>query len=188
MPRLFTGIEIPDDVVWHLSMLRGGLQGAQWITPENYHLTLRFLGDVCERQAAQFADALTTLHFESFDLELSGVGSFGGNKPRAIWAALKPCSALDLLQKVHERIARAIGAEPETRAFTPHITLARLRSTSTIDVADYLARHGAFFCQPFKVKRFVLFSARPHYGGGPYVIEEGYDAIDTLYDDDEAAA
>ena len=46
MPRLFTGLEIPDDIRESLSMLRGGLPGARWIDPENYHLTLRFIGDV----------------------------------------------------------------------------------------------------------------------------------------------
>ena len=46
MPRLFTGLEIPSDVGLSLSMLRGGLPGARWIDPENYHVTLRFIGDV----------------------------------------------------------------------------------------------------------------------------------------------
>ena len=46
MPRLFTGIEIPEDVAFRLSLKRGGLPGARWIDPENYHITLRFIGDV----------------------------------------------------------------------------------------------------------------------------------------------
>ena len=46
MPRLFTGVEIPPEVAQALSTLRGGLPGARWIDPENYHVTLRFIGDV----------------------------------------------------------------------------------------------------------------------------------------------
>ena len=46
MPRLFTGLEIPDDVGRELSGYRGGLPGARWIDPQNYHITLRFIGDV----------------------------------------------------------------------------------------------------------------------------------------------
>ncbi|MGH6741588.1 MAG: 2'-5' RNA ligase family protein, partial [Bradyrhizobium sp.] len=46
MPRLFTGVEIPSDIGQALSSLRGGLPGARWIDSENYHLTLRFIGDV----------------------------------------------------------------------------------------------------------------------------------------------
>ena len=46
MPRLFTALEIPAALGESLSLLRGGLPGARWIDPENYHLTLRFIGDV----------------------------------------------------------------------------------------------------------------------------------------------
>ncbi|HWZ10595.1 MAG TPA: 2'-5' RNA ligase family protein, partial [Xanthobacteraceae bacterium] len=46
MPRLFTGLEIPPQVAQSLAMMRGGLPGARWIDPENYHLTLRFIGDI----------------------------------------------------------------------------------------------------------------------------------------------
>ena len=46
MPRLFTALEIPRDAALSLSLLRGGLPGARWIDVENYHLTLRFIGDV----------------------------------------------------------------------------------------------------------------------------------------------
>ena len=46
MPRLFTGLEIPAEIGQTLSNLRGGLPGARWIDPENYHVTLRFIGDI----------------------------------------------------------------------------------------------------------------------------------------------
>ena len=46
MPRLFTALEIPPEIGQSLAMLRGGLPGARWVEPENYHLTLRFIGDV----------------------------------------------------------------------------------------------------------------------------------------------
>ena len=48
MPRLFTGLEIPAEIGRHLSSFRGGLPGARWIDPENYHLTRRFIGDIDE--------------------------------------------------------------------------------------------------------------------------------------------
>ena len=46
MPRLFTALEIPRNAAMSLSLLRGGLPGARWIDVENYHITLRFIGDV----------------------------------------------------------------------------------------------------------------------------------------------
>jgi 2'-5' RNA ligase len=188
MPRLFTGIELPDDVVRRLSILRAGLNGASWIDPENYHITMRFAGDITDSEADQFADALAGIHFDSFDIELSGLGSFGGNKPRSLWAAVKPSPQLDVLQKAHERAARLAGLPPETRNFVPHVTLARLRNVSPYAAAEYLARHGGFFVAPFTVSRFVLFSSRPNQGGGPYLVEEDYPSWDMAFADEEAAA
>jgi len=189
MPRLFTGIELPEDIVRRLSMLRAGLNGAIWIDPDNYHITMRFVGDITDAQASHFADALADIRFDSFDLELSGLGSFGGNKPRSLWAAVKQSPALQLLQKAHERAARFAGLPPETRNFVPHITLARLRNVSPYAAAEYLAGHGGFFAPPFSVGRFVLFSSRPNQGGGPYLVEEGYPSWDMAFvEDDEAAA
>src|SRR5271166_5704073 len=174
MPRLFTGIELPDEIVWRLSMLRAGLNGAHWIDPDNYHITIRFCGDISDLEANYFAHGLSDVRFDSFEIEISGLGSFGGNKPRAIWAAVKPSRDLELLQKAHERAARSAGLPPETRNFVPHVTLARLRNVSPFAAADYLARHGGFFSAPFAIGRFVLFSSRPNQGGGPYLLEEAY--------------
>jgi RNA 2',3'-cyclic 3'-phosphodiesterase len=189
MPRLFTGIELPEDVVWRLSMLRAGLSGAHWIDPGNYHMTIRFAGDILDAEANHFAHALADLNFDSFEIQLSGLGTFGGNKPRAIWAAVKPSPELTVLQKAHGRAARIAGLPPETRNFLPHVTLARLRNVSPFAVAEYLARHGGFFSAPFTVSRFVLFSSRPNQGGGPYLVEEGYPSRDMAHgEDDEAAA
>lgn len=189
MPRLFTGIEIPQEAVFRLAMMRAGLSGASWIDPENYHITLRFGGDMPDAQANAFADALDDVHFDSFDLELSGLGSFGSNKPRAIWAGIKPSRALETLQRAHERAARRAGLPSEPRNFVPHVTLARLRNTRPHAVAEYLSRHGGFFSTPFTVTRFVLLSSRPNVGGGPYVVEEGYCARNAFYDyEDEVAA
>ena len=57
MPRLFTGLEIPREVGTTLSLFRGGLPGARWIDPENYHITLRFIGDIDDRLANDIAAA-----------------------------------------------------------------------------------------------------------------------------------
>jgi len=185
MPRLFTGIELPEDAVSRLSGLRSGLSGASWIDVENYHITMRFVGDIADAQANDFADALADIRFESFDIELSGLGSFGGNKPRSLWAGVKPSAALETLQRAHERAARIAGLPPEPRNFTPHVTLARLRNVSPFTAADYLARHGGFSFGPFTVSRFVLFSSRPNHGGGPYLVEEAYTAWDAAFAEDE---
>jgi 2'-5' RNA ligase len=78
------------------------------------------------------------------------------------------------LQAEIERICQRIGLPADPRKFVPHVTLARLRSTSATDVASYLSARGNFETLPFKVGRFVLMSSRDSVGGGPYVIEEAW--------------
>ena len=174
MPRLFTGLEIPAAWVDDLSMLRGGLPGARWIDPENYHLTLRFIGDVDDVVAREVMLVLGRVRRGGFELRLDGVSSFGGRKPRAVVATLASSPAVMELQAEHERLMQRIGIEPEGRKFTPHVTLARLRDSSSHDVAEYLSARGGFRSAPFQVSNFVLFSSRASVGGGPYVVEAAY--------------
>ena len=172
MPRLFTAIEIPDQVAFSLSLLRGGLPGARWIDMENYHVTLRFLGDVDHRTADEFAQALSRTRRRRFELRLCGLDAFGGNKPHSVHVRAEKTPQLVELQTEHERIARRLGLKAETRKFTPHVTLARLRGSKGIDVANYLSLRGSFALPPFTVDRIVLFSSRSSIGGGPYVVED----------------
>jgi 2'-5' RNA ligase len=177
MPRLFTGVEIPSNIGQALSSLRGGLPGARWIDPENYHLTLRFIGDVDDAVADEVESLLGRVKRGAFDLHLDGLASFGGRKPRAVVANIAPAQALLDVQAEQERLMQRIGLEPEGRKYTPHVTLARLRESSSRDVAEYLAAHGFFRTPPFKVSRFVLFSSRASSGGGPYIVEASYPLV-----------
>jgi 2'-5' RNA ligase len=174
MPRLFTGVEIPPDIGTALSSLRGGLPGARWIDPENYHLTLRFIGDVDEVTAHEVASLLGRVQRGAFELRMEGLTSFGGRKPRAVVATVAPEQTLLDVQAEHERLMQRIGLEPEGRKYTPHVTLARLRDSSSNQVAEYLATRGYFRTSSFRVSRFVLFSSRNSVGGGPYVVEAAY--------------
>ena len=174
MPRLFTGLEIPAALGEQLSLLRGGLPGARWIDPENYHLTLRFIGDVDDDIAHEVASMLGRVKRGPFDLHMDGLTSFGGRKPRAVVASVAPAQALIDMQAEHERLMQRVGLAPEGRKYTPHVTLARLRESSSRQVADYLSLRAPFRSRAFAVSRFVLFSSRASVGGGPYVIEAAY--------------
>ncbi len=174
MPRLFTGLEIPPDIGQALSSLRGGLPGARWIDPENYHVTLRFIGDIHGVAANEIAATLTRVNRKPFEVALQGLSSFGSKKPRAVVASVVPSRPLMELQAELERLMQRCGLDPEGRKFTPHVTLARLRDASVHDVADYLSLRGYFPTRSFTASRFVLFSSRASVGGGPYVVEDAY--------------
>ncbi|CDX22641.1 ABC transporter (Permease) [Mesorhizobium plurifarium] len=177
MPRLFTALEIPRDAALSLSLLRGGLPGARWIDVENYHLTLRFIGDVEGHVADEIANALDRVDRPAFQITLSGVGAFGGKKPHAVWAGVSPSPDLTALQGEIDRICQRLGLPADPRKFSPHVTLARLRNASPLDVAQYLSARGNFAALPFRVGRFVLMSSRDSVGGGPYIVEEAWPLV-----------
>ena len=172
MPRLFTALEIPRNAAMSLSLLRGGLPGARWIDVENYHITLRFIGDIDGRTADEVVDRLDRIDRPEFQLSLNGMGSFGSKKPHSIWAGVSPSPEMNALQAEVERICQRIGLPPDPRKFMPHVTLARLRSSRLDDVVQYLSGRGNFRTSAFTVGRFVLMSSKESVGGGPYIVEE----------------
>ncbi|KPL53739.1 RNA 2',3'-cyclic phosphodiesterase [Prosthecomicrobium hirschii] len=174
MPRLFTGLEIPADLALTLTELRGGLPGATWIDPENYHVTLRFIGDVDERIADEIADALARVRRPAFDVRIRGIDYFGGRQPHSVFAKVEPTPALMELQAEHERIMQRLGLDPEGRKYHPHITIARVKGAQARDVAHWLDVRGGFPGGRFRAERAVLFSSRASKGGGPYIVEDEY--------------
>lgn len=172
MPRLFTALEIPRNAALSLSLLRGGLPGARWVDVENYHITLRFIGDVDWRTANEVIDGLDRIERPEFQLQLTGTGAFGSKKPHSVWAGVSNSPEMFALQSEIERICQRLGLAPDARKFTPHVTLARLRSSRVEDVVEYLSGRGNFITAPFTASRFVLMSSRDSVGGGPYLTEE----------------
>ena len=173
MPRLFTGLEIPGEFVLRLSMLRGGVSGAKWIEPADYHLTLSFVGNIDERTASDLAEELAQIECGDFSVRLTELAAFGGNKPRSIVVMAHLSRALGALQAANDRALRRVGVEPEKRKFTPHVTLAQLKGVSDQSVAAFLSERPIEPLE-FQVDHFVLYSARTSLGGGPYIVEAEY--------------
>jgi RNA 2',3'-cyclic 3'-phosphodiesterase len=173
MPRLFTGLAVPPAVAEALRAYQGGLPGARWIEPGDFHVTLRFIGDVDPHTADDVVEALSEMRARpALTVTLDGLGLFGGDRPRALFASVAADPDLMDLQAEQERLVRRAGAEPERRKFTPHVTLARLRRDATPEAAAmYLSQAPVFAPLPFAVDRVTLFSARDSTGGGPYVAE-----------------
>jgi len=172
MPRLFTGIELPEAISDHLSDVERPLAGARWIDAADMHITLRFAGDIDNRTADEFHAELSAIDEPAFEVVLKGFGTFGGQQPRALWAGVEENPWLKALARANDRAARNAGLPLEKRGFKPHVTLARLKGTRPEQVAQLLGQLGAFRSEPFQVARFALFSARPKVGGGPYVVED----------------
>lgn len=167
MIRLFVAIALDAGPRDRLAALQSGLAGARWVAPENLHLTLRFIGHVPRAEAEDLALALEGVSAPGFQLLISGLGRFGNAKrTRAVWAGIEePSGALrHLHDKVESALVRA-GMAPDRHRFSPHITLARLKSGA--QAGPYLAVHDGFQPIAQEVRAFTLF--RSHLGGqGPH--------------------
>ncbi|EDP61030.1 2'-5' RNA ligase [alpha proteobacterium BAL199] len=168
--RLFVAIAMPEAVADPLCDLQGGLDGARWVDPDDFHLTLRFIGDVDRGTADDLVATLSSLHAPAFDLRLSGLGHFGsGHRLRALWAGVEPQPALTLLHGRVESAARRAGLPPEGRRFVPHVTLARMSGPISDDSASHwIGSRSPFVAGPFPVREVVLFESflgreGPHY-------------------------
>ena len=146
MPRLFAGLEFRPRSARAFPICVAAFP-SPWIDPENYHVTLRFIGDIDGMSANEIALMLFRINRKPFEVKVQGLQSFGGRKPRAVVASVEPSRPLIELQAELERLMQRLGLDPEGRKFTPHVTLARLHDASSQDVADYLSVRG-YFSEP----------------------------------------
>lgn len=159
--RLFVALDLPSSLRTRLSWMSGGLQGARWVPPENYHVTLRFIGEVPAWRAEEIDLALAGLRATGFELQLSGVGTFEkGGKVMALWAGVDRNPALEHLQSKVETALQRAGLDSERRRFNPHITLARVESVPSHKVAEWVQGRNLFRSETVPVDHFTLFRSR----------------------------
>jgi 2'-5' RNA ligase len=180
MSRLFVALSIPDDVAQSLARLQTGVPGARWQTREQLHLTLRFIGEADGRLAGSVHDALSTIAAPGFELALHGVGEFGGKRPAALWAGVRPNEPLMHLQRKIETALQRVGFPADRPRYLPHVTLARLRGTQPGHVMDYLTDHALYSSRPFTEAAFILYSSLLTTGGSIYRAEHAYRLKETL--------
>ena len=159
--RLFVALDLPWSVREQLAALSGsGIPGARWVPPENYHMTLRVIGEAPAYVARDIDDALLGLKARGFALSLCGVGTFGkGGASSALWVGVERNPALEHLRNKIETALQRLGLEPERRRFQPHVTLARLDNPAEMKVAAFVQAHNLFRTEPIPVEHFTLFSS-----------------------------
>ncbi len=175
MIRLFVAIELPDELRERLAIMQSGLPGAHWIDPDNFHVTLRFIGEVADHRLEEIDELLAGIAPAPFDLALAGVGSFArGREPTSLWIGVDRNEPLMALQsRLHKALTRADFPSDEKR-YTPHVTLARLHRTPERDLAMFIAAHNLFRAAPFRVDQFTLFSSQLSSAGSIYSAEAEY--------------
>ncbi len=169
MVCLFVGLALPKEVRDRLAALQSGVPGARWTAPENFHLSLYFIGEVEKGQAEDIHHALSGICAPEFPLIISGVGTFGNaKKVRTLWAGVRHSQVLWRIQKkVKSSVARAGGAS-KGRKFSPHVTLAYLKEPHPYRLEDFLRNHEPFLAAPFPVRNFFLYRSHPGRSGAHY--------------------
>jgi len=160
MIRLFVGLSLPEDVRNRLHTLACGLPGARWVDPVFHHVTVRFIGMVPEDVAEDIHTALLAVRGDGFTLEVAGLGTFGhGRRLHSLWAGVLPDPSLLALRDKVERAVTKAGLAPDSRRYTPHVTLARLKEAPPVRVQNFIAGNTLFHAGPFAVDRFILYSS-----------------------------
>ncbi|MFT6557816.1 RNA 2',3'-cyclic phosphodiesterase [Sneathiella sp.] len=178
--RLFVALSLPEDVKRRIETLRGGIPDARWISSENAHLTLSFIGEIPEAEILDIGMALSRISHAAFDVTIENVGVFGNSRrPRILWAGIKSSPDLmSLQQKVVKNLALA-GFKLEDRRFKPHITLARIHMSPYEKVRQYLSDNALFRIPPVQVDHFTLFSSHLAHTGAIYTEEMYFDLINA---------
>ncbi|MBN9511279.1 MAG: RNA 2',3'-cyclic phosphodiesterase [Alphaproteobacteria bacterium] len=173
--RLFVGLDLPWALRERLAGLAGGIPGARWVPSENYHITLRFIGEVAAHQAEEIDHTLAALRARGFPLTLAGIGVFSkAGRQTTLWAGVERQPQLELLQSKVETALQRAGLEPERRRFAPHVTLARLDNAAEAKLGGFVQAHNLFRAEPVPVEHFTLFSSKLGKEASVYTAEVEY--------------
>ena len=161
MPRFFIAIDFTPEFKHELGQLRVTIPGAKWVPEEQLHLTLAFLGEIDTALIPCVTQLLATIRAPSFILRYVGTGCFPDRRsPHVLWAGLEPQPLLyDLVDKIRTSVA-VCGIPLETRTFAPHVTLARLKSSSPRESNAFLSQPHTTSFPPVEVHEFILFESR----------------------------
>ena len=168
MHRLFVAIRPPEPIRDLLIDAMDDCPDFRWQDEAQLHLTLRFIGEVDRPLANDIADALSQIRGEPLTLRIKDVGHFERRNSDALWAGVEPKASIAALAARIERACVGVGAEPEHRAFHPHVTLARWKGRRSHEVQRFLERTRGLASEPFVADAFNLFESHLSRHGAHY--------------------
>lgn len=177
--RAFVAITPPETVRDALLRVQETVPIGRPVPEENLHLTLAFLDDQPEPLLRDLHEELADIPAGIFDLDLAGLGAFGGAAPRILFAQVESSDALDRLQRAVVAAARRVGLHLPRERFRPHITLVRfpgrLSSLAQRQFRGFLDTHATDALPGFTVQDFTLFHSTLRRGGARHEELASYD-------------
>lgn len=178
--RLFIALTLPAAVRDALAAEAQPLPGVHWTTPEQLHMTLRFIGDVAADQIDPMIARLAGVQVAPFILPVEGLGTFPPNRPpRVLWIGAG--SGHPRLFQLRQRIDDALlagGLQLDVRTFQPHITLARCTENAAPAIAHWLHTHRDFLAPPFRVEAFDLYTSELRPTGAVHTLRHRFPLMD----------
>jgi len=174
--RVFLALDVPMAIRSQLVLQQFLMPVKRKQPPENFHITMVFLGETDRLRLEDLDAALMRLELDPFVLHLEGLGLFGGAKAHNLHARVAPNPDLSALYEKLLRLARASGFAPESRRFAPHVTLAYLKPGTfhQPELEAAVARDAGFCSDPFEVSELLLYRAHLRSDGAQYDVLERY--------------
>ncbi|PSQ87139.1 MAG: RNA 2',3'-cyclic phosphodiesterase [Bacteroidetes bacterium QS_3_64_15] len=162
--RLFTAIDIPDSLRNDLAALQGADASAvRWSDPEQFHVTLRFIGDVSEepsRRLSGYEELLGEVDVAPVRCRPYGLDVLPSRRsPRVLMLGLERTDSMMALYNAVSDALEAEGLAPEDRTYRPHVTIARLDDADRDAVHDFLCAHSNQSFPTFEAEQFVLYES-----------------------------
>lgn len=165
--RLFTAIDLPDDLLLRLERLISALRSEafiKWSPIDNVHITTKFVGEWPENRLDEVHQALSTMPARlPFEIEVKGFGWFPAQGlPRVLWSGVHSVDLLPALASDTEKALARLGIKPENKPYKPHITLARIQHVVPLSkLRDKLDSMLPAVVGTFEASRFYLYESKP---------------------------
>lgn len=156
--RLFAGLGVSSKLTQQFQNLpRTGLEDQRWVHPDDLHITLRFIGEAEETKLSEIQDVLEGVRVKHFSIVARGLDAFVKKNQAALYSPIESHRKITHLSaEITERMNR-LGFEFPERAFAPHITLARLKTSPGLD--KYIVRNKSAIHAEWTADKFYLFKS-----------------------------
>ena len=173
--RAFLAIALKQEIKNRLadlqSELRAKVDNVRWSNPENLHLTLHFFGDTSQENLEKIKASMLSVkrNLRPFKVSIRGLGGFPGlQRSRVVWLGLEPQAKLIRLHREIQYALQEVGLSPDTRLYSPHLTIGRARRAS-VDLSKVAVTLNDTTLGDLEINQITLYESRLKTGGAEHI-------------------
>jgi len=170
--RVFIGINIPEDISKNISSIQTGPENIKWVKPENFHITITFLGQIEDDIFNSIKKPLSEISFNQFKINLKSIGYWQSG---VLWIGASNWLELPNLKDQIDKKLLEIGIKIEPKPYVPHVTIARPKGRPMDkSLRSFIESNKNFSTTSFTAKEFVLFESIQDDQGSKYISHQHY--------------